>query len=294
MREPNATRTLQRSQSRASSNFLAAWSRWEKLRRDWVKKERKAGRIGWRRRHAERETAIEDSNRAHLRENLAQVEAGRHWGWLWAFAQNYLSKPNELSNLVDDPETPQRALRNCFQFLDPYIPTIEALGGYEGQNVAEVLLAACVIRFRDGESLDGIDSRILAAAKTEISSYPTFTDGEDEAFEAALDAALFKTPDAAETFIRSYVEQQLAAITEVPSHVHWLNWKSAFQHLRSSLPLEWLERFPEMPFHAARSLFSMSAKCGNRDNLLALIDQRLGDPIGDRGKGTEADNLARE
>ena len=53
------------------------------------------------------------------------------------------------------------------------------------------------------------DPRILAAAKTEASSYPTFADGEDEAFETVLDAALFKEPSSAESFVRSYMEQQL-------------------------------------------------------------------------------------
>lgn len=202
-RGPNPTRALQRHQSRTSLDFLAAWSRTERKWHYNSKRHRKATRARKIKRHAQYEAAIEESNRAHLRENLAEIEAGRNWWWLRRFAQSYLLKPEELCNLVDDPKTPLRALRNCFPMLDPCIPTVEELGRRERQYIAEILLAACVVRFRDGESLDGVDLRILAAAKTEASSYPTFADGEDVAFEVALDAALFKKPSSAESFVRT-------------------------------------------------------------------------------------------
>ena len=105
---PNTTRALQRRQSRTSPKFLAAWSRWERLRFKYIRSERKAGRVRYRRRYAEREAAIKASNRAHLRQNLAQIEAGQHWGWLKTFAQTYLLEPDKLNDLVDDAETPLR------------------------------------------------------------------------------------------------------------------------------------------------------------------------------------------
>ncbi|MEO5324270.1 hypothetical protein PV773_13210 [Mesorhizobium sp. CC13] len=289
---PNSTRALQRSQSRASPGFLAAWSRKEKLRRDGIKA-RKIGRIRNSGKFTQREAATKERNRAHLRANITEIEAGRHWWWVRRFAHSYLLEPEELGDLVDDAQTPLRALRNCFAMLDPYVPSVEALGRRERPDIAEVLLAACIVRFRAGESLEPVDPRILAAAKTEASSYPTFANGEDEAFEAALDAALFKQPCSAESFARSYLEQQLAATEDVPVSVYWLNQKSVFQHLRATLPLEWLERFPQMPLEAARSLLSMAAKHGNREEFLALIDRRLADRTTDSGNDTDADRRTR-
>ena len=223
---------------------------------------------------------------------MLEIEAGRHWGWLQQLARTWLWEPAKLGELVDDPETPVRALRNCFPMLDPHIPTVEKLARREGTAIAEVLLAACIVRFRDGERLDTLDPRILAAAKTEASSYPALSDAEAEAFEAALDAALFKDLGATERFVREYLEQQLAATEEVPVHVYWLDQKSAFQHLRATLPLEWLERFPQMPLGAARSLFGMAAKYGNREQLFSVIDSRLADTVVNSGNDTEADKRA--
>lgn len=290
---PNPTRALQRMQSRTSSDFLAARSRLEKLRRQYAERAYKIDRVRRSRGYAAREAAIEESNRAHLRRNLDQIEAGQDWGWLRRFAHAYLFATEEMATLVDDEETPKRALRNCFPLLDTYVPTVQALGLRNGGAIAEVLLAACIVRFRDGDGLDAIDTRILAAAKTEASSYPAFADGEEVAFEAALDAALFREPGSAETFVRSYLEQQLAATEEVPVNTSWLNHKTAFQYLRGTLPLEWLERFPQMPFEAVRSLFGMAAQYGDREQLLALIDRRLADPVIDSGEDIDADRRAR-
>ncbi len=293
VKEPNPTRAFQRRQSRTSPDFLAAWSRREKRRRSYAKENRKARRHRSYRRYARREAAIKENNRTHLRENIAEIEAGRHWWWLQRFAQDYLWHPDELADLVDDPETPLRAFRNCLPMLDPHIPSIEGLGRRERSDIAKVLLAVCVVLFRDGVRLETVDARVLAAAKTEEYAYPTFADGERDAFEAALDAALFKESGYAEAFVRRYMEQQLGATEEVSVNVDWLDYRPAFQHLRATLPLDWLEQFPKMPIAAARTLFNMAAKYGNRDKLLALIDRRIADPVTDSGNNTLANNQAR-
>lgn len=291
-KEPNPVRALQRIQSRTSRESLAAWYRREKGRREYIKSERRS-HFRNRKKFARREAEIKESNRTHLRENLSKIEAGDHWGWVKQFAQGYLLQPEELDDLVDDPETPLRALRNCFPSIKSHIPTVEALGRGQGQTIAEVLLAACVVRFRDSESLDAIDPAGLAAAKTEMSSYPTFAKDEAKAFEDALDAALFKSSDAAEAFVRTYLEQQLSATDDTPTRVEWLDNKSAFQHLRATLPLEWLARFPQMPLDAARSLFGMAAKYGDKEELAELIDRRATDSVSDSGQDAPEDKRAR-
>jgi hypothetical protein len=193
-KRPNPIRAMQRLQSRSSPAFLAAWALRERQSRNYIRKMRKD--IGGPRseRNYERKLSKEKQDQlAHLRRNLALIEAGGHWGWLHLFAQVYLIEPDELRSLVDDPETPLRALRNCFDFLDPHIPTVEALGRREGTHVAQVLLAACLVLYRDGRDMATVDRRVLAAVKADISGYPAFKDGEEAAFEGRIDNALFET-----------------------------------------------------------------------------------------------------
>ncbi len=286
-------RALQRQQSRSSPAFLRVWSCRERRQRDYIRKERQSFKVRGRR-YVQREAAVEAHNRAHLRGNLAQIEAGRHWGWLYQFATTYLLEPDKLGDLTDDPETPLRALRNCFPFLTPHVPTVEELGQRHGTHIAEALLAACIVRVRDGGNLDNVDPRILAAAKTEATSYPCFAAGEEIEFEARLDAALFIENGCAESFVRSFIEPQLAATDDaVISNIHWLDHKPTFQHLRTTLPIEWLERFPYMPLDVARSLFSLAAKHADYEALLALIARRLADSVSATGQDTPEDKRAR-
>ncbi len=290
---PNPLRALQRQQSRSARAFLAAHSVFERRRRTRFRTELRGLHMGQRGGGRQRHEDVSAQNRKHLRENIAQIEAGRHWGWLQEFAKTYLFEPSKLSDLVDDPDTPLKALRNCFPFLDAHIPTINSLATYKGNHIAKVLFAACVVLFRDGEDLKEINSRILAAAKTEASSYPTFSDGEADEFEAAIDAALFTTDGSAEAFVRSYIEPQLSAGENHPQRCCWLDQKPSFQSMRKHLPLEWLDRFPQMSLEAARTLFAIAAKHGNRAELIALIAKRIADPFVENREALGVENQSR-
>lgn len=286
-------RAKQRVQSRSSRDFRSVWWERERSHRILVQNERRSNHVRRLRGHVDDKTNRVESNRTYLRDNLVQIEAGQHWVFLRKFMRSYLFRPNDLTNEVDDPETPLRALRNCFSFLHQHIPTLETLARREPTVIAETLLAACLLKFREGDDLSRVDPRILEAVKATISSFPSMEDGEEEAFEAAIDAAIFTTPSAAESYIRRFIEQQLSSADEAPVNTYWLDKKAAFQPLRSTVPLEWLERFPCMPYEASRSLFAMASKYGDKKNLLALITRRLGDPVIDSGLNTDADKWAR-
>ncbi len=166
-------------------------------------------------------------------------------------------------------------------------------GRRKSTNIAEIRLAALIVLYHDGVDLTTIDPRILAAAKTEArSSCPVFKDIEagGEAFEAALDAAPFQMPGSAETFLRAYIEPQLAEPENAPQHVYWLTNKPAFHDLRATLPMEWLERFPQMPQEAMQPLFGIASQYRRQEELITLIDRRCGDPLVDSGKDTEDDS----
>lgn len=119
-----------------------------------------------------------------------------------------------------------------------------------------------------------MDKSVLVAVKTDSSGFPGLAKEESSAFEAELDRLLYTSPSDIEDFARTYIEPGLAGGYGAHTHVGWLNYKSAFQHLREHLPLEWLERFPAMPLSSRNDLFNMAAVAGDRSRLLALISRR--------------------
>ncbi|WP_292598739.1 hypothetical protein [Mesorhizobium sp.] len=127
-----------------------------------------------------------------------------------------------------------------------------------------------------------------------MANYPTIEDeSERKALDVEFERLVFAVPGAPEEFARDFIEPALALTTDSSTHVHWLDDKPAFHHLRATLPLEWLEKYPQMPLLQARALFQMAADHGDRSQLNALIDRRFNDPFNDSGEDTEADKLAR-
>lgn len=291
---PNPARAREREQSRTGTAFLAGWSRRDRAQRRQIREARAAEHMRHRRRYAARERAVEVENRAHLRDNIAQIEAGQHWGWLQHFAHTYLHEPEKLATVGLDDETPRKALRSCFAFVRPHVPTLPELSRRHGSGIAQVLFAACLVRFRDGESLSAVDLPMLEAVKTECHARAGLTSEEAQQFEGEVDAALFPDYAAAEAYLRNYVEPQLAAAGGSSAAAWWLENKAAFRHLRPTLALEWLEAFPEMPLSDVRALFSVATRFSDRERLRLLIGRRAVDAVPGGDVGQDAAKLARE
>lgn len=277
-RGPDPFRAHLRLQSREKPPFKACWARLERGARQFRKEESARWERGhWRRqkKHEKRDLA----RRAYLADNLEKIEAGKHFGFLTRFAHYYLTEPANLSKVVDDPEIALRALRNCLSVLKENVPALDRLALEDGWEVVRVLHAACVVHFREQGSLAAMDKSVLVAVKTDSSGFPGLTKEESSAFEAELDRLLYTSPSDIEDFARTYIEPGLAGGYGAHTHVGWLNHKSAFQHLREHLPLEWLERFPAMPLSSRNDLFNMAAVAGDRSRLLALISRRSRDAL---------------
>ena len=268
----NPLRTLMRAQANDDARFMQVWAKRDRLakRND----EERRFRFRSRQKRLERRDAeIIEHNRTHLIANRAQIESGEHWGWLEEFANQYLFEPEKFTN-PDYGDTPLRALLNCIPFLRPHVPNLEELSQRKGTNIAVVLFAHCLVRFRTGESLGELDPAILRAAITELASYPAIdTDDELDAIEAELNRLVFSEPGSVREFACTYIEPLLSSMHDTPTNVELLEHKKIFQSLRETLPLEWLQRYPEMPISAQRRLFEMAARRADRKQLEALIDK---------------------
>jgi hypothetical protein len=179
-----------RSQARESGDFLRIWTKINREHRERVRRE--FVRFGRSDKHYSR---IEAKRKAdvltHFKKNRAQIEAGRHWGWLQAFAQRYLHGSDEEDQVVDDPQIIENALLSCFGFVTPELPSLEILAEQRGTAIAMILEAACLASFRTTGSLEGIALNILQAVKTQGVGGSGYQEGEAEKFESHLDKTTF-------------------------------------------------------------------------------------------------------
>ncbi|WP_127145416.1 hypothetical protein [Pelagibacterium montanilacus] len=139
-----------------------------------------------------------------------------------------------------------------------------------------------------------LDPAVLGAAYTEAGPWPAFegNDTEEEAFNSALEAVVFADSEAPDLYVAEYIEPALSSSHETPTNIDWLKRKAPFARFLPALPLDWLERYPQMPRHAREALFELAVVHGDRRRVVRLIDARFADPIADSGGNTPEDQYA--
>lgn len=285
-------RTQQRAHARANPALMRIWA----LRERQARLQRAQQNLGirFRRGRYERREAQQNAdNRAHFFANREGIASGLFGWWTSYFARMLLSEPDTLVGM-DYGTTPFDALRNCVPHLTAHIPSLRDLSARTGTATAQILYSHCLLRFRAGEPLTALDPMVLRAAYTEAGSWPVFkdNDAEEEALNAALEAAVFADPTAADLFVTEYIEPVLSSTEDTPTNVEWLKVKTPFARFLPTLPLDWLERYILLPQHALETLFEMAVRHGDRGRLFRLIDARFADPVADSGENTPQDQYA--
>lgn len=288
----NPIRTLQRAQALSDPTLLRIWA----LRERQMRLARKQDDVGLRLRRGRwqrRDAQVRAHNQNHFLENREAIGNGLFGWWTDYFARMLLLEPDELQAMPYGT-TPVDALRSCLPQIMGQVPSLRHLSTGTGRGIAQVLLAHCLVRFRDGAALSEVDPAVLRAAYTESGSWPAFkdNDAEEAAFDAALEAAVFADPATAGVFVADFIEPALSSTEDRPTKVDWLQRKPVFVDFLAEQPLDWLERYPFMPVNAMEALFEMAVLHGNRARLVALIDARFSDPVADSGEDTPQDQDA--
>ena len=215
---------------------------------------------------------------ASFEANRALIEAGHHWGWLRAFAQRYLHGTHEDDPATDDEQLIEAALCNCFNFIAPEV-SIELIAARGSSNVLMVLEAACLATFRKTGTLAGIPLDMLRAVKAGGIGGSAYQEGEAERFELIIDGLIFSSDADKIEFIIRVIEPQLARTEDAATDVYMLDRHETFANVKGTLAIDWLTRYPAMPWHSRETLFGIAATHADRAELNALIETRCNDLI---------------
>ena len=270
--QPNPLRALMRVQSREKIEFLARWSEIERVRREAenVNREPRYRFLGRQRR---RERRIEEANSRSLAEDRGLIQQGAHYGWLRFMSRIYLIEPERIDEVFGGEIDVPSALRASLINLPTDVPTVQQLSSHVGSETARILHAGCLAEFRETGHLNDISNEILIAVRTDLGGYESIPEAEKAAFSSAIDRKILPDLPSAELLLRHLSEQALIAGV-APRFIHWLSLDEQFAPLRSSLALEWLQRFPEMDDTSRDRLFDVAAIYGDRSALIRLVVDR--------------------
>ncbi|TNF22093.1 MAG: hypothetical protein EP325_01620 [Vibrionaceae bacterium] len=281
-RGPNDLRHRMREQAKEKPAFMRAWAEANRAAAQQFEEDNRKWRVRRRRRVVRYQRQQEDiraANIKYVQENRELVEGGRHWNCLGRFAELVLRAPEEIEKEFGDEMLVRNALRNCVGFIAQYVPDLFKLAelhcASQGSRSVEILYAACLeIMCVDG-NLEGVDPRLLQALRTHIHfGYRAVSKEERNALEAEVDRLIFPDTLSAESFLRQYLEPQLAQPGCIRPELSFLRSEEVFSHLRASLSIEWLDRFRELAIGPLDTLFEIAAGYGNREDLKEIIEER--------------------
>jgi hypothetical protein len=291
-----------REQALGKPLFMREWVKANKAKAKQFKRYycRHTRKIERRRR---RQDAIQAANIAanikYVQDNRELVEGGRHWNCLVLFANLVLETPDKIKHEFGDEMLVRSALRNCLDFIAPHVPDLLKLAELQCASKYDqsqtILYAACLETMRIKGNLESVDLQLLKALRTNINMhYKAVSQEESNTLEAEVDRLIFADSGSAESFLRQYVEPQLAQPGCAHPQVWLLHNKTVFSHLRAKLSIEWLKRFRELEIRQLNKLFEMAAQYGNRNDLKEIISERCAEVMSNWPNRTENEDIEQK
>ncbi|MEA9992926.1 hypothetical protein QN382_08165 [Pseudomonas sp. 10B1] len=281
LRGPNKLRRHMREQALEKSSLMHEWAKFNRAAAQHAQSQQKSmfsHRRRMKRRHRE-QNDINKLNAQYLRDNRKLVESGRHWGYLARFADLTLNSPDKIELEFGDGAIVSEALRNCLDFITPDVPNLLRLAelqcASQGACTEPVLFAACLEIMRSDGNLQHVDLTLLNALRTNLDmGYSAVSDEERQALKDEVNRLIFADAGSAETFLRQYVEPQLTQKGCQHPDIWLLRGDEVFSHLRATISIEWLNRFPDLALGSLDTLFEIAAEFGDRDALQKIIAER--------------------
>lgn len=278
----NPLRQYMRYQALQKPDFLCAWYRnnreHEKYYRNYRNSILRYNRKKSYKEYNKKQRNICNKNIKYIQENRHLIESGKNFNTLLHFSEVVLFEPDKIIENFGDEQLVRNALYNCLDYIKPNIPNLSKLAELQCQSqtlyIEFILYASCLeILKRDG-SLKNVPLEALKALRTNLSTYWIGMNSDElKWLKKEVNHCLFLHIDHVEQFLREYIEPQLACIDCKSTQVN-LIYDEEFKPLQNSLPLEWLEKFPNIKFNDLEVLLPLAAQFGNREKVKSLIHQR--------------------
>ena len=275
----NLLRQHMRMQALEKNAFLRVWYRnniegKKSYKRNIYRDSRKKG---YRERN-KKQRNIHYKNIQYIQNNRPLIESGKDFNCLLRFSEITLLEPNKIIEEFGDEKLVRDALYNCLDYIRPYVPSLSKLAEPQCQSqfqyIEFILYASCLEILKQNGTLNAVSVEILTALRTNLSAhFPGVNSDDRERLKQEVDRCLFSSPADAEKFLREYIEPQLACMECKSAPVNWLADDEAFNFLQNTLPLEWLEDFPDMNFSAQKELLQLAIQFGDREKLKEIVQQ---------------------
>lgn len=265
-----------REQAKLNPEFLKIWHKESINQKQFNKKNKRNYTIRHNRRYNKKQNNIYAENIKYIQENKQLIESGKHWNFLYHFSYTSLQEPEKIIEKYGDEQLVRNALYNCFNFIEPHIPSLSDLAKIKKHLDVEIILYAhCLEVFKRKNSLKSISKNALKILYTNLNvNCLGMNENDKELLKEEVEKILFDDQDKIKQFLIEYVEPQLAYHDHKNiEEVAWLKYEP-FNLFQKELSLEWLEKYPNLKFKELKELLPIAAQFGDIERLKQLVHQR--------------------
>lgn len=275
-----ALRKYAKSQAREKKDFLKAWTKKNlAAKKNYLETQKIVNRRRIKNGKLKRQK-IRNENILYIQQNRELIEAGKHFGCLIDFAAHILDEPERIEIEFGDGNLVRNALKNCLPFLESRVPSLSELAKAQCSSTSYhseiVLYAACLQIYKEHGSLEGVQLELLKALRTGIDMHSSraVSNAEKDTLKNEIERIIFPDSNSRLEFIKDYIEPQLAYNDCQHTKVSWLRYSDTFKDFQTTLPLEWLHRYPNISIDTLKILFNLSAEFCDNNKLKKIIAVR--------------------
>lgn len=264
--------------------------KWEELqrppRRDYEKENERR-----QERYRRKQAATFALHRQNFAKVIEEIRNGTQRGALHSLALAYLNRYSDLNHDVEPierlkgwvgEEIAEAATTGFIACLSAEgLPTLREVVEIrkEGKHwtVEPILMCGAAELVRQNEGLEQVKDEVARAILAVWWDMPEFNASKLGAdLEAQLEARVFGSDDAVESFLCSVIEPQIADDKEHVSSLYRVGREDRFRPFAGTLALKWLRAYPTVRLSTQFELLQIALFSGPRKDLLAVTKERLG------------------
>ena len=203
---PNELRRHMRLQARQKPEFMREWVNRNRSAEEYYNQNNyRIRRSKQSKKQDKKQAEVREKNIEYIKENREIVESGTHWGFIEVFAESLLFHPDQIeAQFGCDIALVKTALRNCFNFIAPEVPSLKELATLhcdsKYRRIRKILYAACLETMKHQGNLENIKPFILAALYINLDiNYTAVSDKDHTALKTEVERLLFNSTQKVET-----------------------------------------------------------------------------------------------
>ncbi len=222
---------------------------------------------------------LRDENIQYIKNNHKLIERAENFSCLRDLARFTLYWPDRIEIEFGNCQIVKTILKDCITYIEPHLLNLKKDKKINFSSPAydleTVLYASCLEIFRETGSLRKINYELLEILYLNLNEkHPIISRNENKLLKEEVGKLIFTDRSEKDKFITQYIEPEFSFSSSQKLKLNWLKNDDNFKSLRETLPLDWLNKYPQMNIENLETVFSLCVQFCSQRKIKELIFQK--------------------